>query len=187
MNDINILESNLDSYYSKKNNIIQLHEILNDKNTSLRVIDWFVTNFSKKYSTYYNIYSYNNKYYKELQNTNIEYKLIKFNIYSSYKSHLKSYSKKNFDPFCRRKRLNKKYLNYNLETTLGQLNFFKWCIDFYILDFIKKNYAKIEKDMNDNIKINNKSQKKPQKRTELSKSIYNGLNKIEGQIILYFD
>ena len=56
MNNINILESNLDSYYSKKNNIIQLHEILNDKNTSLRVIDWFVTNFSKKYSTYYNIY-----------------------------------------------------------------------------------------------------------------------------------
>ena len=41
--------------------------------------------------------------------------------------------------------------------------------------------------MNDNIKINNKSQKKPQKRTELSKSIYNGLNKIEGKTILYFD
>ena len=35
-----------------------------------------------------------------------------------------------------------------METTIGQLNFFKWAIDNKILDFIEKNYVEIEKDMN---------------------------------------
>jgi hypothetical protein len=35
-----------------------------------------------------------------------------------------------------------------METTIGQLNFFKWAIDNRILDFIERNYEEIEKDMN---------------------------------------
>jgi hypothetical protein len=188
----NILESNLDDYYSINDNIYKLHNILNDKKTSLRVLDWFVTNYSKKNNTYYNIYQYDDKKYKYKLDENDEYKLIKFNIYSSYKSQLKSFSKKYFDPFCRRQRISKTYKTYKLETTIGQLNFFKWCIDYFILDYVKENYNKIEKDMNDNIKISNKTttiNKKgtTPKRKELSKSIYNGLNKTNGKTFVYFD
>ena len=35
-----------------------------------------------------------------------------------------------------------------METTIGQLNFFKWAIENKILDFIQKNYQLIENDMN---------------------------------------
>jgi hypothetical protein len=188
----NILESNLDDYYNINDNISKLHKILNDKKTSLRVLDWFVTNYSKKNNTYYNFYQYDDKKYKYKLDENNDYKLIKFNIYSSYKSQLKSFSKKYFDPFCRRQRISKIYKTYKLETTIGQLNFFKWCIDYFILDYVKENYNKIEKDMNDNIKISNKTttiNKKgiTPKRKELSKSIYNGLNKTNGKTFVYFD
>ena len=35
-----------------------------------------------------------------------------------------------------------------METTIGQLNFFKWAIDNKILDYIERYYDEIEKDMN---------------------------------------
>ena len=35
-----------------------------------------------------------------------------------------------------------------METTIGQLNFFKWAIENQIIDFIENNYDTIETDMN---------------------------------------
>jgi hypothetical protein len=35
-----------------------------------------------------------------------------------------------------------------METTIGQLNFFKWAIENKIVEFIETNYEDIEKDMN---------------------------------------
>jgi hypothetical protein len=35
-----------------------------------------------------------------------------------------------------------------IETTIGQLNFFKWALENNIIEYIEKNYAKIETDMN---------------------------------------
>jgi len=35
-----------------------------------------------------------------------------------------------------------------METTIGQLNFFKWAIENKIVDFIESNYTAIENDMN---------------------------------------
>ena len=35
-----------------------------------------------------------------------------------------------------------------METTIGQLNFFKWAIDNKILDYIEQYYDDIERDMN---------------------------------------
>jgi hypothetical protein len=36
-----------------------------------------------------------------------------------------------------------------METTLGQLNFFKWAFEMKILDYIDDNYIVIERDMNE--------------------------------------
>ena len=56
----------------------------------------------------------------------------------NYKSQLKAFSKKQFDPFCRRKRIKFDYeKSKNIITTIGQLNFFKWIIENKILDYIK--------------------------------------------------
>jgi hypothetical protein len=35
-----------------------------------------------------------------------------------------------------------------METTIGQLNFFKWAIENRVIDFIEENYGDIEVDMN---------------------------------------
>tara|TARA_B100000900_G_C20575690_1_gene715227 strand:- start:150 stop:545 length:396 start_codon:yes stop_codon:yes gene_type:complete len=131
------------------------------------VIDWFVTNYSKKHNIEYN------------NNSNI------VNVYISYKSQLKSYSKKFFDPFCRRNRINYKQ---SLSTTIGQLNFFKWALTNGILDYVTNNYKTIESDMNNSIiKKNKVSTNYRKKRKELSKSSYKTLTKRNNRIILTFD
>ena len=160
-----LLES-LDNYYNESN-LNTLTEILNSQSVSLRVIDWFVTNYSKKYNI-----EYDNK-------DNI------VNVYISYKSQLKSYSKKFFDPFCRRNRINYKQ---SLSTTIGQLNFFKWALTNGILDYVTNNYQTIESDMNNSIiKKNKVSTNTRKKRKELSKSSYKTLTKRNNRIILTFD
>ena len=61
---------------------------------------------------------------------------------------IKSYSKKKFDPFCRRDRIEFTLGEEKVISTLGQLNFFKCAINNLILDYIKINYKCIENDMN---------------------------------------
>jgi hypothetical protein len=63
---------------------------------------------------------------------------------------LRAYSKKRFDPFCRWERINVPHKNGTtyIQTTLGQLNFFKWAIENQVLRYIHDNYSVIESDMN---------------------------------------
>jgi hypothetical protein len=99
---------------------------------SLRLIDWFVTNYSK----YHNI-SYIHKGQE-------------FFVYIDYKNQLKAYSKKLFDPFCRRERILFQLSNIPaFITTVGKLNFFRWAIEKGVIDYIKLNLSAIEKEMNE--------------------------------------
>jgi hypothetical protein len=73
-----------------------------------------------------------------------------FMIHDNYKCQLKEYNKKNFDPFCRWTRIRLYYDKTKyFYTTVAQLNFFKWAIENYILDYILDNLPTIEKSMND--------------------------------------
>ena len=99
-------------------------------NISLRIIDWFVTNYSKTNKIYYDINGNN------------------FIVHLDYKSQLKAYTKKQFDPFCRRERMNFYYAEKKfIKTTIGQLNFFKWAFENNIIDYIEKNINDIESHM----------------------------------------
>ena len=77
---------------------------------------------------------------------------LNINVFQSYKSQLKAYSKKKFDPFCRRNRINFNCNGKIIDTTIGQLNFFKWAINNLILDYILINKKDIENDMNTSLK-----------------------------------
>ncbi len=126
------------NFFSEQKNLeILLGILITGKyKVSLRIIDWFVTNYSKKYNIVLQ-----NKFNKP------------FIVYLEYKSQLKAYSKKQFDPFCRRARIYYEYdKDKKFETTIGQLNFFRWAIENNIIDYIIKNYNDIEKDMNDTLK-----------------------------------
>tara|TARA_Y100000389_G_scaffold56385_1_gene52323 strand:+ start:5725 stop:6282 length:558 start_codon:yes stop_codon:yes gene_type:complete len=183
----NVLLDSLKEFYLIKENKIKLVEILNNSNNiSLRIIDWFVTNYSKKYNTLYftddkkNIITENLEEYKDLK---------QFNVYYSYKTQLKSYSKKKFDPFCRRDRIEFNISNDKIISTLGQLNFFKWAINNSILEYISLNYKEIENDMN--ICYNNihkvKETNSRKKRQEISKSATRGLNSNKIKVVIEFN
>jgi hypothetical protein len=127
-----LLLQNLMEFYQYKENLHKMMYIINgESKISLRIVDWFVTNFAKKNYIVYDIEG------------------SRFKVYNDYKLKLKAYAKTRFDPFCRWERISIPYDDEKfMETTIGQLNFFKWAISNFILDFIENNYKLIENDMN---------------------------------------
>lgn len=131
-----LLLNSLKEFYKNKANLDKMMRIVNGKTRiSLRIVDWFVTNYAKKHYTVYNIV------YKG--------EPTRFKVYNEYKLKLKAYNKRRFDPFCRWDRTVIPYeKDTYMETTIGQLNFFKWAIENDIIEYIETNYADIEADMN---------------------------------------
>lgn len=176
-NDALLLES-LNKFYSdNENGKILRSLLLSGKKISLRSIDWFITNYSKKNNICYLLYEKENK--KLSRNDKNAKFHLGLNVYHSYKSQLKAYSKKRFDPFCRRDRIDFEVDDIKIETTIGQLNFFKWAIKNLVIEYIIENKLEIENDMNDSIKQNKLTSEKKgnrKKRQELSLSATRGLN-----------
>lgn len=126
----------LQEFYSAPGNLEKLLPILQSTSEiSLRLVDYFVTNYAKK--------------------TNASFMQAgrHFLVYFNYKRELNAYSKRLFDPFCRRERI--MFQARGVEpfvTTVGQLNFFRWFIEKEILEYIAANREAIEKDMNSTLK-----------------------------------
>ena len=129
-----LLLNNLLKFYAQDDNMDYMLRIINgESKISLRIIDWFATNYAKKYYTLYSIHNTGRR----------------FKVYVDYKLKLKAYSKKRFDPFCRWDRINVPYKGDKyIQTTIGQLNFFKWALENDVIRYVEENYANIEKDMN---------------------------------------
>ena len=180
-----LLYISLQKYYNNSEKSNYLLKYLKFEKISLRIIDWFITNYSKKYDTIYNIYKKDNI----VTLSDGEY-LQQFNVFRSYKAQLKSFSKRNFDPFCRRNRIDYKVQDININTTIGQLNFFRWAIDNLVIENILQNYKNIENDMNISIKNIRKNYIKTsgrKQRQELSLSASRGLTKHNGKHIISFN
>jgi hypothetical protein len=189
-----LLMQSLAKFYSNKTNIQKIIPIINGKSElSLRLIDWFITNYSKK----------NHTIITKRVNNNV----VHLNVYLSYRSQLKSYSKTYFDPFRRRDRITFYYDEKNsIETTIGQLNMFRWILQSDILEYVKDNKKIIEEDMiktqkeniqkkmnKENIKVkviqteNGTVMKTRKKRNELSKSVLKNMNQVQGYHRIAFD
>ena len=182
-----LLLASLTKFFTKPtNHKIMLNIVNGTSNISLRLIDWFVTNFSKKYNTTI----VNGKDY--------------INVYIHYRSQLRAFSKHLFDPFRRQDKITFQYDKQNsVTTTIGQLNFFRWAIENNIIDFIEKNYNTIVNDMNlidtdkpskakekerPIRKLSNASasvERKP--RQELSKSHMHNMSLAKGSRLVSFD
>ena len=172
-----LLLRNLLDFYGKDDNIDQMLAIINgDSRISLRIVDWFATNYSKGNFTVY----------QRSDGT-------RFKVYTDYKLKLRAYSKKRFDPFCRWERITVPYKDgKSIQTTLGQLNFFKWAIENEVIGYIDANYAKIECDMN---KRNSASRRRSvpigpktrKRREELSVSATKSIKQEDVEIIIRFD
>ena len=156
----NILLTNIEKFY--KSNRTQAKDVINiirgQSTISMRLIDFFVTNYSKKYRINYKIKSNNTE---EI-----------FNVYSSYKSQLKAYNKKYFDPFSRGNRIPFFFNDDCIITTIGQLNFFKWFFKYKVNDYITTNMTKIEEDL-----VETKNNLKKKVKIKKLKSKSNNLDK----------
>ena len=147
MSNNTLLLQSLHSFYAGESYRKELRDIINGSmGVSLRSIDWFITNYSKKKNIYYQVYKDSKGYptMDEKGNTFVS----NINVHQSYKAQLKSYSKKTFDPFCRRDRILFVVEDMELETTIGQLNFFRWALSNCILEYIQTHKDTIETDMN---------------------------------------
>ena len=175
-----LLLTKLMKYYNKPEILDKMLNIINgESKISLRIVDWFSTNYAKKYYTVY-----------ALDNGN------RFKVYIDYKLKLRAYSKKRFDPFCRWDRISIPYKdNTSIQTTLGQLNFFKWAIENEVVKYIEDNYEAIENDMNTRNSTSRRkndsgmlgNQKTRKKREELSISAAKSIKKENVEIVVQFN
>ena len=176
-----LLLKKLLKYYNDTDNITSMLSIINgDSAISLRIVDWFVTNYAKQKFTQY-----------EIVGTE---KTIRFKVYNDYKLKLKAYSKKRFDPFCRWDRISIPYKDgTSIQTTIGQLNFFKWALENDVIKYITENYKAIERDMNERNTTSKIKQEKDtdnktrKKREELSIYASRSIKKENVEIVVSFN
>lgn len=181
-----LLLNNLLEFYNRDNNFEKMLSVVTgEAKASLRITDWFSTNFAKKYYTVYTI----------TRNVNGEEVNRRFKVYNDYKLKLKAYSKKRFDPFCRWDRITVPYKNgTSIQTTIGQLNFFKWVIENDVVEYIEQHYDTIESDMNSRNSTSKKKEtivsdnsKTRKKREELSISATKSIKREDVEITISFN
>lgn len=172
----------IDRFFSKieENKINKMIDIIKKKSRiTLRLLDWFITIYSKRK---------NISYEKKNKNKNNELG-NKFYVNLCYKAQLKTYKKRYFDPFRRNgtqtttnstdnnndKDKGGKFIytfknGKKICTTICQLNFFKWVFENEIVEYIDKNYDTIikcmknyNKDKKSEKKIKNKNKKEKKK------------------------
>jgi len=173
---LSLLMKSLTDFYTNSVYIDQIKSIIDQNSViSLRILDWFITNYSKKHRTI------------------INGAVGSIDVYQNYKLQLKSFSKKQFDPFCRK---NKILFYYNdddyIETSCGQSCFFRWCFENNILNYVKTNLSTIEQDMKISLKSKKtkKDEDKPdsaQKRQPLSISASRSVSKTNVKYTVKFD
>lgn len=172
-----VLLDKLEDFYNVPGHFEKFHGALQGhQKVSLRVLDWLVTNYAKKHNIVYVV-------------TTADAEAV-FNLFLEYKCQLKGMvmvaglpsltllsrpplvagnSKKHFDMFCRRERIEFR----GVRTTVGQLNFFMWAIRTGVLDYARQHHQAIETDMLDSIAHRDQATR-DSKRTELSRAAIKG-------------
>ena len=146
--------------------IERIKPIINqESDISLRLIDWTLTNYCKKYVIV-------------IRKRNGEI----VDIYETYKAKLDSYPKNELlDVFKRGSRIRFYYSDNEddyIITSVKQLNIFKWLLEDEILDYIEKYREQINEDHRESLrrsktnKAKNRGKGKKSRRQELSKSAY---------------
>jgi hypothetical protein len=150
-----------------------LRILKNEKIVSLRVIDWFVTNYSKFHDTCFQVsgkdFIVNQEYHSAMIN-----KVV-------------------FDPFARGKRLMfspNDWKGESIETTIGQLNFFYWALKNNVIDYIIEHHDAISEDMILRNKakklVANQTVRQRKKRHEGTKDVPRTIRKHNVEVVVTF-
>jgi hypothetical protein len=128
-----------EKFYRKMENLDVLASLITQSgNVSLRLLDWLVTTLAKSHHLYCDPHD-------------------ESSIYEQYKLVLSRYKRRNFDPFRRCKRrvggvsvvycVVFDYSGAELKSTVGQLNFVKWCIESGVYMFARNLDRKLDPSM----------------------------------------
>jgi hypothetical protein len=137
-----LLVSSLQKFYTTLEDFDSVVQTMQGNGSySLRLIDVFVTNYSKKYNTTYMLNGQ------------------EFVVYLNYKSQTKAYSKKLFDPFRRHECILFQAGNHEpFITTVGQLNFFRWAHEKGVLKYIEEHVEDIRREEKESRRQNSSTQ-----------------------------
>lgn len=154
--------SSLQRFYGSHPEIDKVLLYLNgEAPLSLRIIDWFVTKYSRKNFIRYPLNGQ------------------EFLVYLSYKGQLKAYSKQYFDPNCRRERIMFKIPDHEqFMTTIGKLNFFRWALESNILEYIEAHEEEIRTGYNAYLKETIQTQKRNKNESASSVSSTDSAEKV---------
>lgn len=128
-----ILEKNR-NFFSQFHAYFKEFLLITNFGNIIRIIDWFLENYSKKHNIHYGI------------NESRE-----FYVYDEYQIQLNNYTRLYFDPFCRNKKIFCKYQDEEKEmvflSSIGQINFFRWAIENGVIKYVKIHLNEIKDDM----------------------------------------
>jgi len=147
-----LIIASLQRFYATNPNVNKVMPYLvGEAEISLRIIDWFVTKFSRKNFTAYDLNGQ------------------RFVVYKSYKGQLDAYNKQYFDTNCRRERIQFSVTGYEpFITTIGKLNFFRWALESGLLDYIEANQETLKAGYNEFLKDTTQTQKRLRAESETS-------------------
>jgi hypothetical protein len=139
-----LIINSLQRFYATNPNIAKIMPYLTgEAEISLRIIDWFVTKFSRKNFTAYDLNGQ------------------RFVVYKSYKGQLDAYNKQYFDTNCRRERIQFSVQGYEpFVTTIGKLNFFRWALESNLVDYMELHKDELKTGYNAFLKETTQNQKK---------------------------
>ena len=160
--------SSLQRFYGSHPEIDKVLLYLNgEAPLSLRIIDWFVTKYSRKNFIRYPLNGQ------------------EFLVYLSYKGQLKAYSKQYFDPNCRRERIMFKIPDHEqFMTTIGKLNFFRWALESNILEYIEAHEEEIRTGYNAYLKETIQTQKRNKNESASSASSVSSTDSAEKVVVM---
>lgn len=176
-----VLLESLQKFYEDEKHLTTLTDVLrsgsgagDSKHISLRILDWLVTNYAKKHNIVYLVPGEDDH-------------PVTFNMFLEYKSQLKAYSKKFFDPFCRRERLEFRDAEGRpFHSTVGQLNFFRWALLHGVVEYGATHGRAIETDMLDSIRHRGATKERKRKRRELSRAAIKGCTNTRVKVTVRF-
>lgn len=143
--ELSIIKKYKHFYESDRKYLDMLIAIIEGKsNISIRVIEWFVINYSQIKEIKYHI--------------KIRGAVTCFYVNREYNTQMRMFTKEYFDPFCRKRKVFYRYKdgkkNVTFVTSIGQLNFYYWAIKHKVIRYIENHISDIEENMRNTIKSN---------------------------------
>ena len=130
MDPILKLQAKVEKFFTLSKFMLVTPILLSEDIITMSMIYYTVTKYAYKFSPYIMV------------NGNAIY------IHKSYKAKLGIHSKDYFDVFCREVKYPFFYApGKSITTTIGQLNFYKWCVEINLIEYIRENYDEIKYHM----------------------------------------